>query len=202
MILIPAGSFLMGSDEFEREGPVREVDLAAFLMDRYPVTNADYEHFVRAVGHRAPVDWGGGAAPADRLDHPVAVTWTRAAGTARRRPTADSTSCAAARGSSPRSTPAVDYYGESVCVTGISDQKCGYVYDLGLTVQKTDGTILHDQYTMDLPIGGGTSGAPAYRNYPAATMMGMFWGGVGNIAVWSHQQNIVNKVGGEVYDTP
>ena len=34
------------------------------------------------------------------------------------------------------------------------------------------------------------------------TLRSMFWGGVGNIAVWSHQQNIVNKVGGEVYVTP
>jgi hypothetical protein len=94
----------------------------------------------------------------------------------------------------------LDYYGEAVCVTGISDQKCGSVIDLGATVQKTDGTILYDQYVADFPIGGGTSGATAYRNNPA-TMMGMFWGGVNSVSVYSHQQNIVDKVGGYVYLT-
>ena len=56
MILIPAGPFTMGSDEFDIEGPVRTLTLPAFWIDRYPVTNAAYEAFVRATGHRAPAD--------------------------------------------------------------------------------------------------------------------------------------------------
>lgn len=45
MMLIPAGSFLMGSPEneperFDREGPQHQVTLAQFFMARYPVTQA------------------------------------------------------------------------------------------------------------------------------------------------------------------
>ena len=39
MLLIPAGPFLMGSDRGEPDqGPLREVSIDAFLMDRYEVT--------------------------------------------------------------------------------------------------------------------------------------------------------------------
>ena len=47
MVLIPGGSFLMGSpeDELERsddEGPQHQVSVAKFLMGRYPVTQAQW----------------------------------------------------------------------------------------------------------------------------------------------------------------
>ena len=57
MVLVPDGPFTMGSDEFAREQPVRTVDLPAFWIDRFPVTNDEYARFVATTGHRLPVDW-------------------------------------------------------------------------------------------------------------------------------------------------
>ena len=51
MVLIPAGAFQMGSnapEAFIDEQPVRTVNVAAFSMDRYEVTNAQYKRFVDA----------------------------------------------------------------------------------------------------------------------------------------------------------
>ncbi|MEA3399877.1 MAG: SUMF1/EgtB/PvdO family nonheme iron enzyme [Armatimonadota bacterium] len=45
MVLVPAGYFLMGSDSPEADpdvGPLREVFLPAFYIDRHEVTNAEY----------------------------------------------------------------------------------------------------------------------------------------------------------------
>ena len=54
MVRIPAGPFLMGTDEFDIEGPPRTVHLPDYLIDRHPVTNAEYHAFLRATGHRPP----------------------------------------------------------------------------------------------------------------------------------------------------
>ncbi|ASC72735.1 hypothetical protein XM38_036930 [Halomicronema hongdechloris C2206] len=47
MILVPGGTFLMGSPEDEperidREGPQHQVTVPAFFMGRYPVTQAQW----------------------------------------------------------------------------------------------------------------------------------------------------------------
>jgi formylglycine-generating enzyme required for sulfatase activity len=42
MILIPGGTFLMGSSEITHEGPQHEVTVSPFLMGRYPVTQAQW----------------------------------------------------------------------------------------------------------------------------------------------------------------
>ncbi len=59
MVLIPAGEFEMG-DHFNEGGgwecPVHTVDLNAFYMDVYEVTNALYKKFMDATGHSAPKD--------------------------------------------------------------------------------------------------------------------------------------------------
>jgi hypothetical protein len=48
------------------------VDLPAFFIDKYPVTNRDYAAFLRATGHAGPGHWpGSGAVPAGKEDHPV-----------------------------------------------------------------------------------------------------------------------------------
>jgi formylglycine-generating enzyme required for sulfatase activity len=51
MIALPGGCFLMGTDYSEAfpadgEGPVREVILSPFWMDRYPVTNELFSEFI------------------------------------------------------------------------------------------------------------------------------------------------------------
>lgn len=51
-VTIPAGSFQMGSnDGYPEEGPQRTVQVAAFQMDRYEVTRAQFAAFVAATGY-------------------------------------------------------------------------------------------------------------------------------------------------------
>ena len=53
MIVIPAGTFLRGTDAGGLdEGPPREIFLDAFQIDRYEVTNSQYGQFAAATGHR------------------------------------------------------------------------------------------------------------------------------------------------------
>jgi len=76
-IHIPAGKFIMGSDEKDRmaqdrEKPQHELDLSEYWIARYPVTVAQYRAFVETSGHRTT--------DAESLrgtsNHPVVnVTW-------------------------------------------------------------------------------------------------------------------------------
>lgn len=63
MVLIPAGEFVMGSDTGENdERPVHKVALDAFWMDKYEVTNADFENFVTETRYQTDAEkdgWGG-----------------------------------------------------------------------------------------------------------------------------------------------
>jgi formylglycine-generating enzyme required for sulfatase activity len=43
MVDIPAGKFMMGSDENDNEKPIHEVTVSAFQMAKYPVTQAQYK---------------------------------------------------------------------------------------------------------------------------------------------------------------
>jgi formylglycine-generating enzyme required for sulfatase activity len=43
LVEIPAGSFMMGSNENENERPIHKVNLKAFRMGKYPVTQGQYE---------------------------------------------------------------------------------------------------------------------------------------------------------------
>ena len=53
MIVIPAGPFIRGTDHggFD-EQPQRTLVLDAFALDRYEVTNFQYQQFVNVTGHR------------------------------------------------------------------------------------------------------------------------------------------------------
>jgi formylglycine-generating enzyme required for sulfatase activity len=76
MILIPAGEFVMGSDEADDEKPPHKVSLDAFYIARYPVTNADYKKFVDATKHAPPSHWSNGKIPQGKENHPVVnVSW-------------------------------------------------------------------------------------------------------------------------------
>jgi len=102
MVCVPSGSFLMGSqadaissllefdwrvsEEFFRaEYPQHEVFLSSVYIDRYMVTNAQYQLFMQATGHPAPKYWrdapdAGGKSPfpvgEKNPDHPVVgVSW-------------------------------------------------------------------------------------------------------------------------------
>lgn len=55
MVLIPAGTFEMGSVSGDRdERPLHSVTLSAFYMDIHEVTNARYQTFVRSTGYPQP----------------------------------------------------------------------------------------------------------------------------------------------------
>ncbi|HET9912141.1 MAG TPA: SUMF1/EgtB/PvdO family nonheme iron enzyme [Anaerolineales bacterium] len=59
MVDIPAGKFMMGSEEGEAdEGPVHEVDLDAFWMDQTEVTNAMYALCVGSDSCMSPIETG------------------------------------------------------------------------------------------------------------------------------------------------
>ena len=55
MVQLSGGRFLMGSDDdsfpADGEGPVREVTLSPFWIDRYAVTNAAFTAFTQATGY-------------------------------------------------------------------------------------------------------------------------------------------------------
>lgn len=82
---IPAGSFVMGSPVGEgiptHETPPHEVSLPEYRVGKYPVTNAQYEEFIRQTGRLVSpaMGWDGQRVPQDREQHPVSgVTWYEA----------------------------------------------------------------------------------------------------------------------------
>jgi sulfatase modifying factor 1 len=53
MVLVPGGTFVMGSDEADQQ-PRHTVYIKAFYMDKYEVTNRKYMNFVKETGHPKP----------------------------------------------------------------------------------------------------------------------------------------------------
>ncbi|NYT34089.1 formylglycine-generating enzyme family protein [Rhizobium sp. WYCCWR 11128] len=52
MVLIPGGTFRMGSDtHYPEEAPSHRVTVDDFWMDRVPVTNGEFKQFVKATGY-------------------------------------------------------------------------------------------------------------------------------------------------------
>ena len=90
MVLIPAGEFEMGSGDpgaraRNNEQPVHIVSVDAFYMDKYEVTNLEYQQFVLAnprwgkdrIAIRNYLrNWNGNDYPDGKSDHPVVyVSW-------------------------------------------------------------------------------------------------------------------------------
>ena len=78
MVLVPEGSFKMGSNDHPIESPPHDVHVQSFLLDEYEVTNAQYLEFVKATQHPMPSHWSknGGRIPPGRENHPVThVSW-------------------------------------------------------------------------------------------------------------------------------
>lgn len=68
-VKIPAGEFLYGENK-------QKLSLDEFWIARTPVTNAQYQVFVRATGYQAPAHWSNGAPPKSKEQHPVVkVSW-------------------------------------------------------------------------------------------------------------------------------
>jgi len=95
MLYIPPGEFVMGTSVadaealagsigahetfFKHETPQRKVQLKGFLIDKYPVTNAQYKKFIDETLYGAPSGWVGRNFSEGTADHPVAnVNWQAA----------------------------------------------------------------------------------------------------------------------------
>lgn len=77
MVLVPAGEFVMGTDErLPDEGPQHKVKLGEFYIDKYEVTNLQYEQFIKATQRRSPIHFKNRTYPEGKADHPVInVSW-------------------------------------------------------------------------------------------------------------------------------
>ncbi len=54
MVWIPTGTYVMGTDDersMANERPAHEVSITGFWMDAHPVTNAEFQNFVKATGY-------------------------------------------------------------------------------------------------------------------------------------------------------
>lgn len=81
MVLIPAGVFIhgQGSDgeldnfnpAFQSPDDTNLVEIPSFYMDKYEVTNAEYERFLRDTNAKPPLYWTNGKYPLGKEDHPV-----------------------------------------------------------------------------------------------------------------------------------
>ena len=79
---IPSGDFPMGSNPIEQvvayrdESPQHQIVLSEFFMSAKPITNSQYEKFVKSTGHKKPGHWIGGEVPQNRKEHPVTyIDW-------------------------------------------------------------------------------------------------------------------------------
>ncbi len=75
MIIIPAGSFQMGSEIVDREKPIHPVTFAKpFKLGKYPVTFAEYDEYAKQTGLKKPDDngWGRDLRPV------INVSWQNA----------------------------------------------------------------------------------------------------------------------------
>lgn len=81
MVFVPAGEFIMGSDNGPpNERPAHKVYVDAFYIDKYEVTNAQYKAFCDVTKRKYPPDPGWGEEYTNYLtskpDYPVVnVTW-------------------------------------------------------------------------------------------------------------------------------
>jgi len=82
LVRVPAGEFLMGSEPakdgqaHEDEQPQQPLYLPEFYIGQYPVTNAQYAAFVKAMRHQGHEKWAGGKFPRGGERHPATyVSW-------------------------------------------------------------------------------------------------------------------------------
>ena len=98
MIKIPAGKFLMGTTPEQAqqvlketkndkdwqewlgwEQPQHTVDLSGYSIGKYPLTNREYQIFVKEAGYKPPRGWDNDQYPAENGDHPVVnISWNDA----------------------------------------------------------------------------------------------------------------------------
>ncbi len=82
MVLVPAGEFLMGSEQGDDdEQPVHRVFLDSFYLDLFEVTNGRFAKFVAAIGSEPPWGFADQETPVVHAERPVRwVNWLEATG--------------------------------------------------------------------------------------------------------------------------
>ncbi|OGH03213.1 MAG: hypothetical protein A2600_08350 [Candidatus Lambdaproteobacteria bacterium RIFOXYD1_FULL_56_27] len=77
MALVPAGEFIMGSDEGDLvSAPKFRMQLGSFLIDKTEVSNSAYAAYTQRFQHRTPPHWQNGMVPKGQEDWPVVnVNW-------------------------------------------------------------------------------------------------------------------------------
>jgi formylglycine-generating enzyme required for sulfatase activity len=91
MVRVPAGAFTMGStgeqikqaiqngldkDLASAESPQHRLELPEYFIGKYPVTNLEYQAFIKDTRQTPPRNWNGEDYPENRGDYPVvSVTW-------------------------------------------------------------------------------------------------------------------------------
>ena len=80
MIPIAAGEYKRGSNyRLPDEGPQYIVDVKAFQIDKYEVSNLQYKQFIAATNRKSPSHFRNRTYPEGKVDHPVVqVSWNDA----------------------------------------------------------------------------------------------------------------------------
>lgn len=169
MVLIPAGEFIMGSDDrLPDEGPQHKVTLPAYYIDKYEVTNLQYKKFNDATHGRSPRHWRNRTYPAGKADHPVVyVTWDNADAYCRwagkRLPT-DAEWEKAARGTDGRMFPWGDEFDTAKANTPVRWQEIGKFGDTTPVGSFEGGKSPYGLYDMSGNVWEWT--ASWYKAYP------------------------------------
>jgi formylglycine-generating enzyme required for sulfatase activity len=169
MVLIPAGEFIMGSDDrLPDEGPQHRVTLPAFYIDKFEVTNLQYKKFNDATHGRSPRHWRNRTFPPGKADHPVVyVTWDNADAYCRwagkRLPT-DAEWEKAARGTDGRMFPWGDEFDTAKANTPVRWQEIGRFGDTSPVGAFDTGKSPYGVYDMSGNVWEWT--ASWYKAYP------------------------------------
>jgi formylglycine-generating enzyme required for sulfatase activity len=77
LVSVPEGNFLMGSNaDRTDERPLHTVYLDSFEIDRFEITNAQYQRYLQVTGRKPPPYWDGDMYPVGQADYPVVgVSW-------------------------------------------------------------------------------------------------------------------------------
>lgn len=79
MVLVVAGKFIFGSNDGEKdEGPEQMLYLPDYYIDRYEVSNRDYQNFIMRTNGPAPRTWENSVYSEGDADLPVIVTYKEA----------------------------------------------------------------------------------------------------------------------------
>lgn len=93
-IKIPSGNFLMGTTKeqaqeilttnnsshwqqmLEWEQPQHTVELNEYFISKYPITNREYQAFIKEAKYKPPTNWDGDQFPTEKGGHPVVnISW-------------------------------------------------------------------------------------------------------------------------------